>query len=439
MRILFVLPEYPPDHGGGIITFYRDLVSALRADGLHISILKGSAFVRGGASYCHDGVEVSVLTNDRYEKWYHQLNRFLMFPELRRHLAAAFAMHEQAASLGSFDAVEVTDWGMLFLPWVLGGDSRVTVQMHGSCGQIAYREPVAGREVEGILTRLLEQTALRSAAKVCTHSRSNALWWERGLGRVVELIPPPFAHSPATAEQTRAGWLAIGRVQHWKGPEVVCKAWVRLGGNAPLLEWHGRDVIHGQCGTGTGGWLRKQYPCVWGSSIRWLEQLTPAEVHAKMIAAAVVVIPSLWDVYNLVTAEAMAAGCVVLVSNGAGAVDLIDHGVNGFVFSEGDDEALAELAREVIRMSPQQRFQMGRAARETVIERLAPKRIAQEKLGLYQRVVEGEPEISEWLFDFLTEPPSASKTTFLDTLPLRKLAAYVAQRGLEKLIKSLKK
>jgi glycosyltransferase involved in cell wall biosynthesis len=439
MRVLFVLPEYPPDHGGGIITFYRDLVPALRANGCAVRILKGSAFVRGFPDYIHEGVEVSVLADKWYDEWHRRFERFAMFPELRSHLAAAFALHEQASHLGEFDAVEVTDWGLLFLPWVLSGDKRVTVQLHGSCGQIAYRDPVAGREAQGILVLLMEQVALRCAPKLCTHSRSNARWWNQVLNRELDLVPPAFRPPIPTEERSRSGWLAFGRVQHWKGPEVLCRAWARLGTDAPLIEWHGRDLIHGASGNSTSEWLQTQYPGVWGISIRLLAQLTPSAVRLKMEASEVVVIPSLWDVYNLVTVEAMAAGCVVLVSDGAGAVDLIEHGVNGFVFAANDDEALAKLAMEVLRLTPEQRSQLGVAAQATVLESLCPSRIARDKMALYQKVVLDKFEQSDWLASSLAVPPQTSDASFLDALPLRKLVTYVAKRGFEKLVSAIRK
>ena len=46
MKLLIVTPEYPPDHGGGISTYYRDLVPALSAEGCEVTILKGSAYTK---------------------------------------------------------------------------------------------------------------------------------------------------------------------------------------------------------------------------------------------------------------------------------------------------------------------------------------------------------------------------------------------------------
>ncbi len=96
MRILIITPEYPPDHGGGIITYYRELVPALVAEGCKVTILKGSAYIHGKANQYIDGVCVKYLESQRFEKWCNRLINLELMPQLRRHLAAAFALHEQA-------------------------------------------------------------------------------------------------------------------------------------------------------------------------------------------------------------------------------------------------------------------------------------------------------------------------------------------------------
>ncbi len=433
MKVLIVSPEFPPDHGGGIITFYRDLTQALVQLGCEVHVLKGSAYVNGQPDYEIDGIKVSVLQTKRFTDWIERFGHFSMFPDLQRHLAAAFAMHEQALECEAFDAVEVTDWGLLFLPWMLSSKSSVLVQLHGSCGQIAYHEPVAGREAEGAFEFLLERAGLAAASSLSSYSKANVAWWENMLGCAVSYLPPPLDLKLQGSAVARLGWVSFGRIQHWKGPQVACAAWQRLGQNAPPLDWHGRDTSHGASGLATSAWLAKLYPQVWGKTISHCPQLPPDEVSAKMRSSKAVVIPSEWDVFNLVTAEAMACGCVVLVSTGAGASDLIEHGRNGFVFPAGDDQALADIVRTVEAMSDEKRELMGSAAARTVIERLDPIAVARQKLKLYQNNLASTSTASLWLLDVLLPEQSATRASFLDALPLRDLAAYVRDRAIRKL------
>lgn len=432
MKILLVTPEFPPDHGGGIISYYRDLTSALVQLGCDVQVLKGSAYVNGQPDYEHHGIKVSVLQAKRFREWIARFSHFSMFPDLQRHLAAAFAMHEQALEGEGFDAVEVTDWGQLFIPWMISSKAHALVQLHGSCGQIALHEPVAGREAEGAFALLLERAGLAAAPSISGYSKANIRWWESMLDRSVNFLLPPLDLRPQNSTISCSGWVTFGRIQHWKGPQVACAAWQRLGPDAPPLDWHGRDTTHGASGLATSAWLSKSYPQIWGKTISPCPQLPPAEVSAKLRKSKAVVIPSEWDVFNLVTAEAMACGCVLVVSTGAGAADLIENGRNGFVFPAGDDQALANIVRIVEAMTNEECEQMGSAAARTVFEQLDPVAVARQKMGLYHNNSASTRQLPLWLSETLLPAESPASASFLDSVPLRELATYVKDRMLRK-------
>jgi glycosyltransferase involved in cell wall biosynthesis len=434
MKILLVTPEFPPDFGGGIITYYQNLAPALRAHGCSVEILKGSAFTHGGKDYVHEGISVSVLETARFAKWLGCFDHFAMFPELRRHLAAGFALHELAKKGDGFDVVEVTDWGLLFLPWMIEADARVLVQLHGSTGQIAYYEPGTGRESEGAFSLLLEKSALGEAPALSTYSHANVRWWEALLRRPIHYLPPPlklksFRPGEKISSDT---WLSVGRIQHWKGPQVVCAAWEQLGVKAPQLQWAGRDTVHGKTGQSASAWLGREFPAAWGKKIQPIGQFPSDEVQQRMGVAKAVLIPSLWDTFNLAAAEAMALGKVVVVSDGAGAADLVKHGVNGFVFPKGDAVALAKLVRLVENLDPVELHKIGNKAALTVHEQLAPDHIAVEKIKLYRSLPEPTSNRVTWLNECLLPATGAKPFAFLDGLPLKELTRYVARRGFGK-------
>ena len=436
MKILLVTPEYPPDFGGGIAKFYRDLVPALRKQGCEISVLKGSAFVCGAQPYEYEGVSVLTLETALYRKWLEQFAHFAMFPELRRHLAAAFALHEQAGEGDGFNAVEVTDWGLLFLPWVIQSKAQVLVQLHGSTGQIAHHEPADGRAAEGVFALLLERAALAAAPRLSSHSRANVGWWQTVLHRPVKYLPPPLELKVAEFdEEIRADrWLSVARIQEWKGPQVACAAWELLGKGAPRLDWIGRDTKQVATGESMDASLRKNFPNAWGRKIQPIDQIPPKEVQRRMSAAKAVLVPSTWDVFNLVAAEAMAMGRVVVISDCAGAADLVQHGVSGFVFPKGDAAALAELVRQVDKLNPDELREIGQCAAETVRERLDPDRIAAGKLELYRNLPEPVATQVSWLRESLLPDTETSPLAFLGALPLKQLTTYAARRWVNKVL-----
>lgn len=437
MRVLLVAPEYPPETGGGILRYLRDMATSLAAQGCEVSVIKGSALANGLAPYSHEGITVKILDRERFVRWSQHFAHLAMYPTLRGQLATAFAIHEQANEDGSFDVVEVTDYGMLFLPWVLRSQVPVLVQMHGSSGQLAIREPALGREAEGIFTHVLERTALAGGCNLSTYSRSNAGWWQSTLMYPVHYAPPPLRlpDRPAKPAERNDHWVTVGRIQHWKGPQVACAAWSEMGSEAPTLRWIGGDTSLGGSRLSTSSWLESGFPSVWKHRVVPRGTRSLEDVFTEVSAAKAVLIPSLWDTFNLAAAEAMALEKVVVVSDGAGVAELIQHSVSGFVFPNGDAKALAQIVREVQSLSVDRATEIGRRAASVVRTVLDPSKVAVARMALYKGLGSPKREDLKWLEDFLFKPTTSSPLAFLDELPLSALTKYVFRRAKMKLLR----
>ncbi|GAB0056208.1 Lipopolysaccharide core biosynthesis protein RfaG [Candidatus Magnetaquicoccaceae bacterium FCR-1] len=98
-------------------------------------------------------------------------------------------------------------------------------------------------------------------------------------------------------------------------------------------------------------------------------------------AADAVVLPTLYDPFPNVALEAMAMGLPLVTTFKCGAVDLIDHGVNGLL---GDALDLATLTRNLQSLDDAAyRVALGRAARETVVG-LSLETMSARLMELYQ-------------------------------------------------------
>ena len=93
-----------------------------------------------------------------------------------------------------------------------------------------------------------------------------------------------------------------------------------------------------------------------------------ADLALEYASADIFVLPSIEDGYGLVAAEAMSAGVPVIVSDRAGASELVQDGVNGFVVPAGDSGALAALINDLL-ADPDRRRRMGANARATARSR----------------------------------------------------------------------
>lgn len=442
MDILFAVPEYG-DSAGGIASYYTTLIPEITSQGHSVDVLVGSAFTSAIPSYEEHGAQVEYLDPERREKVFATLDAYEALPNLRRTLAAAWALFDQADRGAEYDVVETTDFGLLFLPWVAFDDTPPTlVQLHASNGQIDAHEPTEGKVFQGHFTRFLECRGLERADALQSVSPMNAQEWEERVQRTVTSCPPPLDVTAVNASEmdtnTADGFVA-GRIQYWKGPTVLCDALTRLGDRAPQIEWAGRDTDYRAADQSMTEFLKRSYSSVWGQMIRPVGQIPREEVLRRQATAEFVVVPSIWDVFNYTAVEAMAMGTVVICSEGAGAANLIESRRNGFRVPAEDPATLAETIRKVTALSYDERARIGKKAQETVATQLDPQRIAERRVETYRSMsprdgVGGDPEwIRETIrpkgaFDVPSKP-----LAFLDHLPLRELINYVARRTARKI------
>jgi glycosyltransferase involved in cell wall biosynthesis len=439
MKILFVLPEYYPHPGGGMATFNMGFVDGLVKRGIRADVLLGSAVMVGNKQYTHEGVTIRELKSELLRKYKDKFKKFCMFPELQNHIAASWAMWEQAQQGVGYDVVETTDWGLGGIPWIIKDSAPPTiVQMHGSTGQIETYDPRPGLELQSDIVRMIELNLFSAAAVLDSYSAKNQSYWEKILGREVLCSPPPYKLNlnPLSRAPEQDTGVVVGRVQHWKGPAVLCEALKILKDKAPKIAWIGRDMNCQEDGKSMSAHLKKRYAGIWGIKIKSLGQLPYEETQKYIAKAKFGFFSSLWDTFNFTCPEFMGQGKVVICSRGAGASDMIEDGINGFTFDPEKSEELAELILKVQALSEHEMAKIGEAARETIKNVLCPVKFVDARIKLYESLMRGHYKkrpVSRWLSDFLS--PSDSGENFskiLDQIPLRKIGKYFLSRGLRK-------
>ena len=153
--------------------------------------------------------------------------------------------------------------------------------------------------------------------------------------------PFPVVASEAVANnQPKKNIIFVGNVSLQKGFPSLIQAFNLL--NMPRVKLHVAGIYH-------------------GSFIRYLEKkslsfenvilhgpLGSERLNQLYNECDVLVLPSVHDGWGMVVNEAMARGCIPVVSTGAGASDQIDNGVNGYVFESGSVTQLAECILKAV-------------------------------------------------------------------------------------------
>lgn len=125
----------------------------------------------------------------------------------------------------------------------------------------------------------------------------------------------------------------------------------------------------------------KNYVIFWGYKQR-------EEILKFYALADVLIFPSLYDIWGLVSIEAMSCGLPVIASKYAGSTyDLIQDGVNGFVVDPYNIEDMAEKTKILIE-NPELRKKMGENAKRTIQEKFTLEKSAQGFLEAVKYVVE---------------------------------------------------
>ena len=178
--------------------------------------------------------------------------------------------------------------------------------------------------------------------------------------------------------------LAVGRMVYKKGFDVLLRALALLpDGPRPV---HGVFIGDGdlwETWQALGRELGLQ-------RVHWVGRVPNDEMAAWYNMADVLVMPSVTkpvDGLNVCVLDAMACGKPVIGSDCAGNDLVIEDGVNGFIFPEGEHEALAQaLAR--LRESPELARRMGAASRRKIDEAYGWPHLARRYRAHFRRLVQ---------------------------------------------------
>ena len=202
-------------------------------------------------------------------------------------------------------------------------------------------------------------------------------------------IPNPATFVPEYRDAFSETKITVGyvnRCQHWKGfdlfvylvNEVYGRPW---GSPSYYFE------IYGAIEAQAREFLLHKYRPLARHNLTIHGRVDPAEVERAMRTFDCLILPSRYESYSIVLLEAMSKGCIVCVSDGVGAAEIISDGENGFLFRSGDKRALLEAFKRITSLSHEERLRISRNATRTVEENFADEHLYQTYLEVYENQV----------------------------------------------------
>lgn len=191
----------------------------------------------------------------------------------------------------------------------------------------------------------------------------NANDWEKV--KVVHCgLERAFYDVAAVPVASRRRLVCVGRLCEQKGQLLLLKA-------AHLLLRKGVDFELVLAGNGE---LREKIESEivalgLGAKVRVTGWISSSQVREELLASRALVLPSFAEGLPVVIMEAMSLRRPVLTTYIAGIPELVQHGVNGWLFPSGSVEELAFAMEACLSMPAAQIERMGEQARQRVLER----------------------------------------------------------------------
>jgi mannosyltransferase len=204
----------------------------------------------------------------------------------------------------------------------------------------------------------------------------------------VDLYSPPADRGAAFAETGLPGKYGVGtfgRVRRQKGSDLFVEAMCRLLPRYPNFS----AVVVGLATVDNRPFLEglKQQVAAAGLAerIRFLGELPVEEVPLWYQRISIYVFASRVEGFGLTMLEAMAAGNAVVATRAGAAEMVVSDGHDGALAPIGDVDALV-AALEPLMRDPERIEELGRRAREKVVEKFSRDREADEIGAVYQKV-----------------------------------------------------
>jgi glycosyltransferase involved in cell wall biosynthesis len=182
---------------------------------------------------------------------------------------------------------------------------------------------------------------------------------------------PAMKAVTATWPEKKLRLLFVGRLDRQKGVDILLSALTLLDDNV-------HAVIAG------ASVLADDKNLVMPANVSKIGWLTPGELETLFANAHVLIVPSRWEGFGLIAAEAMRAGLPVIASNVGGLTEVVADQVTGIIVPAESPEALANTIKN---LDITELKRMGDAGRLRVAKLFTMDRLHRELCTVYDSVM----------------------------------------------------
>ena len=208
------------------------------------------------------------------------------------------------------------------------------------------------------------------------------------MNKDVAVIPNPFFAKDSSGHQARSAHngeiVFYGKLSVQKGALHLLNYFKELWDDGFPRTLHligGQDIVYHAEKRTMGDVIRKRFKTYIDKGLLKLEKkIEPRDIPGRLENAEVVIIPSANDNLPYVVLEMMALGKIVLISKQGGQHEVVEDGIDGFVFDHEQPETFALQLNRILNLSAQDRTSVSNNAIKKITSRYDARIIYPQKM-----------------------------------------------------------
>lgn len=369
--------EFPPLHGGGISTYCLHTANMLQQAGYDVVIFTQDFAVSGNQIKKENGIAVVRFNPDSSS----------VHKSLGYEANLSFSFYENVSQfiekMGAPDYIEMQDYqgiGYYLLQHRLIREEslqkiKMILTLHAPSFIYLPFNQVPYYQYPDYWTGEMEKFCIRAADYCISPSKYLADLLPDYLKTddlKINVVPNPYEIDMAEEHKNinRGEFVFFGKFTPQKGCiELLSycrKLWQKglgfklrmIGGGNHLFYPLNKDLKH---------YLGEQYSAeIKAGKLEFCDQILPEQIEQIIGSAHAVIIPSIVDNLPYTVLETMNIGKVLLVSRQGGQSEVINDGVNGFIFDHDRPDSFENKIQQLLSLNEKELQVIGERARETI-------------------------------------------------------------------------
>lgn len=211
----------------------------------------------------------------------------------------------------------------------------------------------------------------------------------------IEILPNPYEVNSGqldpSSDTEPCEIVFLGKLSVQKGSFKLLQYFTELWDNGfsePLYMIGAQDIVYHPEGKTMGDIIRKKYKGPLNKGLLHLEnKIDPAQIYSRLKRSKVVIVPSTVDNLPYVVMEIMSMGLIALVSKQGGQAEIVDDGINGFVFDHYLPDSFYTQLNRTLNLTPGQRTEIGNQAVKKIRDYYNLEKIYNQKAALLQNSI----------------------------------------------------